>query len=114
MLYHVKDSGTCNAVLSYSGTFWAKIYLPSLVPRKKWKAEQPNLAVGDFVLIIDPNQPRGQWKIGHIIQTFPGEDGLVRVAKIQTVTGVYSMVIHRLYACWNAHPTSVHQPGDAF
>jgi hypothetical protein len=60
---------------------WTKIYLASFVPRKKWKAKQPNLAVGDVVLMIDPNQPRGQWKIGHIIQTFPGEDGLVRLKK---------------------------------
>ena len=90
---------------------WTKIYLPSLVPRKKWKLEQPNLAIGDVVLMIDPNQPRGQWKIGHIIQTFPGEDGLVRVVKIQTETGVYSRTIHRL--CLLERASTIRTPNTA-
>ncbi len=62
--------------------------------------------------MIDPNQPRGQWKIGHIIQTFPGEDGLVRVIKIQTKTGVYSRVIHRLCLLERASTISVLTAAD--
>jgi hypothetical protein len=75
---------------------WTKFYLPSLVPRKKWKTKQQNLAIGDVVLMIDSNQPRGQWKLGHIIKTFPGEDGLVRVVEVQADTGIYKRAVHRL------------------
>lgn len=75
---------------------WTKFYLPSLVPRKKWKTKQKNLAIGDVVLMIDSNQPRGQWKLGHIIKTFPGEDGLVRVVEVQADTGIYKRAVHRL------------------
>ena len=48
------------------------------------------------MLLIDSNQPRGQWKLGHVIKTFPGEDGLVRVVEVQTETGIYKRAIHRL------------------
>ena len=75
---------------------WTKLYLPSLVPRKKWQSAQQNLSVGDVVMMLDPNQPRGQWKIGHVSQVYPGDDGLVRVVKVQTEDGVYSRAIHRL------------------
>jgi hypothetical protein len=47
-------------------------------------------------MMLDPNQPRGQWKIGHVSQVHPGENGLVRVVKVQTEDGVYSRAIHRL------------------
>jgi hypothetical protein len=60
---------------------WTKFYLPTLVPRKKLKLAQENLTVGNVVLLLDPNQPNGFWKIGHVNQVYPGGDGLVRVAR---------------------------------
>jgi hypothetical protein len=75
---------------------WTKLYLPTLVPRKKWQSVQGNLTVGDVVLLLDPNQPRGSWKIGHVNQTYPGGDGLVRVVKVKTEDGEYTRAIHRL------------------
>jgi hypothetical protein len=39
------------------------------------KSAQKNLAVGDVVLLLDPNQPCGLWKIGHVNQVYPGGDG---------------------------------------
>jgi hypothetical protein len=75
---------------------WTKSYLPSLVPRKKWQSAQPLASVGDIVMMLDPNQPRGQWKIGHVRQVHPGDDGLVRVVKFQTEDWIHSRVIHRL------------------
>lgn len=38
---------------------WMKLYLPTLVPRKKWKTAQTNLSVGDAVMLLDPNLSRG-------------------------------------------------------
>ena len=49
------------------------------------------------MLLIDPNQPRGQWKLGYVIKTLPGEDGLVRVVEVQAKTGIFKRAIHRLY-----------------
>lgn len=75
---------------------WSKMYLPSLVTWKKWKSTHQNISVGDVVMLLDPNQPHGQWRIGHVIKVYPGNDGLVRVVQIQTKDGVFSRAIHRL------------------
>jgi hypothetical protein len=63
---------------------WMKEVLPSLTEREKWYREGPNLEVGDIVVIIDPATPRGSWPTGRILQTFPGDDGVVRSATVQT------------------------------
>ncbi len=63
---------------------WMKEVLPSLTEREKWYRESPNLEVGDIVVIIDPATPRGLWPTGRILKTFPGDDGVVRSASIQT------------------------------
>ncbi|XP_070562373.1 uncharacterized protein [Ptychodera flava] len=39
---------------------WIREYLPSLQQRQKWLKPKRNLAVGDLVIIIDENAPRGQ------------------------------------------------------
>lgn len=38
-----------------------------------------------MVLIKDNNLPPFQWKVGRIIQVFPGGDGNVRVAMVRTI-----------------------------
>ena len=73
-----------------------KLYLPTLTKRGKWNQKQRNFAVGDVVLVVDPNQPRGQWKIGRVMEVYPVLDQLVRVAKIKTDVGIYTRPILRL------------------
>ncbi|XP_057378039.1 uncharacterized protein LOC130700052 [Daphnia carinata] len=75
---------------------WTKYYLPSLAPRKKWKTKHRNMSVNDVVMLIDPNVPRGQWKIGSVSKTFPGADGLIRVVEVQTEGAVFVRPVHRL------------------
>ena len=67
---------------------WVKLYLPTLLNRKKWKTEERNLSVNDVVIIFEPNLKRGEWKLGRILEVFPGKDGRVRAAKIKTSQGV--------------------------
>ena len=40
--------------------------------------------------------PRRTWKMAVALQTFPGDDGLVRKAKIKTANAVYNRPIHKL------------------
>lgn len=47
-------------------------------------------------MLLDPNIPRCQWKIGHTIEFYPGSDGLVRVVKVQTEDAALTRAIHRL------------------
>lgn len=57
---------------------WKDEYLDQLFLRTKWKAEQPNAAIGDVVLVRSENTPPTQWPMGRIINVFLGSDGRVR------------------------------------
>ena len=52
---------------------------------KLWYFCNDNLRLGD-VVVVDPGTVRRQWNFGHIEQTYPGPDGLVRVVDVR-VTG---------------------------
>ena len=73
-----------------SDHFWRRFrreYLPCLTKRVKWTTEQRNAEIGDLVLLVDANVPRGQWRMARIANVIPGDDGIVRVAEIKTSTG---------------------------
>ena len=46
--------------------------------RDKWPEVQPNLVVGDVVLIRDKNLHRTQWSTGTVTEIILSGDGLVR------------------------------------
>ena len=58
--------------------------------------EVQDLKVGDVVLVIQPDAPRGRWPLGGIVEVYPGRDGHTRVAKV--ACGVKTVVrpIHKL------------------
>eukprot|EP00117_Sycon_ciliatum_P011863 scpid57960/ scgid13154/ len=62
---------------------WMAEVLPLINPRSKWRREQPDLAVDDVVLVVDPGTPRGQWRLGRVQESYPGKDGHVRVVKVK-------------------------------
>ena len=64
--------------------FEVREYIPTLQQRQKWICEKDNLKIGDVVLVVDNNSPRGRWLLGRVIKTFPGRDGKVRAAEIKT------------------------------
>ena len=57
-------------------------WLPSLSPRKKWTKCKRDLRIGNVVLIVSTDTPRGQWPLGRITNTHPGSDGHVRVVDV--------------------------------
>ena len=62
-----------------------KEYLPTLLKRRKWRDNhQPPLKVGDVVWVLKELTPRGIWPFGRVVETSPGRDGEVRVAKVKT------------------------------
>ncbi|KFD61821.1 hypothetical protein M514_09818, partial [Trichuris suis] len=68
---------------------WLKDYLPTLQTRAKWVVDQPNLQVGDFVMVVDPLQKRGSWTTGRVVKVHPGRDGIVRTVTVKTASGSY-------------------------
>ena len=65
---------------------WIKEYLPEFQRRQKWVKDVPNLNVGDLVLLLDENSPRGSWPLGLVKEISMGKDGLVRSARVKTAT----------------------------
>ena len=84
-------------VHSLVNQFWKQFlleYIPLLSKRSKWQKERPNLEVGEVVLQLDPNTPKGQWQMGFVEDT--GDDGKVRRCRIRTTTGTYERPITKL------------------
>lgn len=75
---------------------WLKEYLPTLNARPKWTEVVKDLKEGDIVLVLDPRLPRGQWPLGRILETYPGQDGHSRVAKVQVGDKTVVRPIHKL------------------
>ncbi len=75
---------------------WATEYLTSLQQRFKWKHKRDNMQVGDLVVIRDELMPLTKWKLGRIIKTHPGKDGLVRSVTLKTATGESTRPITKL------------------
>ena len=63
---------------------WLKYFATSLLPRNKWFRKRENVKIGDLVLELNPHRNRLQWEMALIVDTYPGEDGLVRKVRIRT------------------------------
>ena len=62
-------------------------YISALQQRHKWVREKDSLAIGDLVLLVHDNSPRGRWLLGRVFKTFPGYDHRVRVVEVKTKNG---------------------------
>ena len=62
---------------------WLKEYVPCLTQRRKWQQEQRNLQIGDLVLLVGDNVPRGLWPLARVARIFPGADGRVRSVELR-------------------------------
>ena len=69
------------------------------------------IRVGEVVLIQQDIIRRALWKSGLVIEVIPGRDGVVRMAKLRTETGIINRPIQRLFPtegkieCSNETPT---------
>lgn len=77
---------TCQLLADNFWKRWVAEYRPQLAPRTA-KDESRKLQIGDVVIIADNTMPRGTWPRGIVRQTYPGPDGRVRVADVDTVAG---------------------------
>ena len=75
---------------------WTKEYLPTLTNRSKWHEETQPIKIGDIVLIVDPNGQRNTWPKGKIVEIYADKVGNIRVADVQTVTGIYRRPVSKL------------------
>ncbi|XP_077055258.1 uncharacterized protein LOC143706807 [Siphateles boraxobius] len=74
---------------------WRQEYLATLQPIRKWQTSQPNLQVGDVVVLKDKGARRNEWPMGLIVNTFPGRDGRVHQVELRVVQGGSARVYSR-------------------
>ncbi|KAL4082401.1 hypothetical protein QTP88_029999 [Uroleucon formosanum] len=75
---------------------WSNEYLTSLQSRSKWTHQQPNVNMGDLVLVQTPNQSPTHWKLGRIEELHPGIDDIVRVVTVRTSDNVLKRPVVKL------------------
>ena len=76
--------------------FWKRDYLITLQIWKKWFTDGPEFKVGNLVLRSEDNERPLEWKIGRIIEVYPGNDSILRVVKVKTTTGEYIRPVAKL------------------
>ena len=65
---------------------WQKIYLPTLIPRKKWNSPQQNFKESDHILLKVYNMVK-KWSRGRVHKIIPNKDGKVRCLEIKKTDG---------------------------
>ncbi|XP_058980683.1 uncharacterized protein LOC131803411 [Musca domestica] len=75
---------------------WKEEYLKNLHMRYKWKYPEREVDRGDLVVVRQENLPPTSWKLGRVINVYPGVDGHVRVVDVRTTNGVVKRPIAKL------------------
>lgn len=69
---------------------------PYIGTRHKWFFKKENLKEDDLVVVIDPDVRRRDWKVGRIVHTYPGADGLIRVVDVKVGIKILKRPITKL------------------
>ena len=79
--YHERESHEMgvNYTLNHLHQQYHIIHSRHIGSLHKWFLQQKNLKENDTVVVIDPNATQRDWKVGRIVRTYPGEDGLIQV-----------------------------------
>ena len=51
---------------------------------RKWFKRQQNLQQRDLVLVVKDNEIRSCWPVVRVLDIYPGQDGVVRSAKVKS------------------------------
>ena len=86
----------CEALVRHFWKRWQSEYLISLRKSSKWRKPVKNLEVGDIVVLREDSTMPTQWPIARIIEAHQGQDGLVRVVKLRTKSGVYTRPVTKV------------------
>ena len=79
----LKRWNQCQAVVHHFWDRWSREYLHTLQSRTKWQQIKPNLKEGDVVIYKPRDNFACRWPIARVMETYPGEDGLVRTVLIK-------------------------------
>ena len=92
---------------------WAHDYLPKWNVRPKWGSNDGRaLNIGDLVWVIDESVKRYKNQMARVLDVFPGSDGVVRSAKIQTSNGIFVRPAMKLAPLFDDCFQSENRAGD--
>lgn len=74
---------------------WIREYLPTIANRCKWHEEVKDLVVGALVIVVDESV-RNSWTRGRVLRVYPGKDGRIRRADVQTKGGILQRPVSKL------------------
>ena len=75
---------------------WKIEYLTNLQHRYKWPSQQRPIKINDLVIIKDDRVPPSKWLLGRVIDTHPGNDGMVRVVTLKCQNTTLKRAITKL------------------
>jgi hypothetical protein len=81
--------------------FWKRgqrEYVSQLQQRTKWKSATKTIQPGNLVILVEENLPPLYWSLGRVQETYPGNDGVVRVINIKTNKGTYKRAVANVCA----------------
>ena len=95
----VRRTRLVNTVIEHFWKRWEREYLLELrenhkILTKKGKAD---IQIGDVVLIHEDGIKRNKWTLGRIEAIIPGNDGVIRGAKIRTAQGHVQRPLQKLF-----------------
>ena len=94
----------CQSVVHHFWSRWSREYLNTLQARTKWQRKNPNLQVEDIVVLKYDKTFACHLPLARVLEVFPGDDGLVRVARVKTAFGTYKRPVVKLVL--------LHRPND--
>ena len=94
-IYHRKQWRRVQHIANEFWHRWKREYLQSLQPRQKWTRSEPDVKVGDLVLVKDIQTPRNQWPLAKIEEVLTGDDSHVRRVKLLMCQNGQKSVLER-------------------
>lgn len=70
---------------------WHCDYINILQQRSKWRTNQPQIKIGQLVLLKNPALPPCKWELGRIVKCHPGADGCTRVVTVKTANSEFGV-----------------------
>ena len=97
----------CQSIVRHFWDRWSREYITTLQARSKWKQVKPNLLPGDVVVLKEDKTFTCHWPLARVIQTYPGADGLVRVALVKTASSTFKRPVTKLALLHREEETQV-------
>ena len=104
----------CQSMVHHFWRRWSHEYLQQLQALPKWRNITPNQRIADVVVIKEDNAYTCHWPLARVIATYPGRDGLIRVATLKTATTTLKRPVVKLALIHREEEDSRQTPSAVF